>query len=54
MGMRVLPVLLRTTGSQRSKPGHEEVETREGHHVDCQLAEVSIQLSRETQTGGHP
>ena len=52
--MELLPVLLRTTGGQRSKPGHEEMETREGDHVDRQLAEVSIQLARETETGGHP
>ena len=47
-------VLLGTTGSQGGKPGHEEVEAREGDHVDRQLAEISIQLARETETGGHP
>merc|ERR1719242_242720 len=47
------PVLLRTTGGEWSKPGHEEVETREGNHVDSQLPQVSIELAGKPQTGGH-
>jgi hypothetical protein len=39
-------------GGQRSESDHEEVETRERNHVDGQLAEVGVQLTGETQTGG--
>ena len=46
-------VLLRATGGQRSKARHEEVEPGEGDHVDSQLPEVSIELAREPETGGH-
>ena len=46
-------VLLRATGGQRSKARHEEVEPGEGDHVDGQLPEVSIELAREPETGGH-
>ena len=41
------PVLLAATGRERGEAGHEEVETREGHHVDGQLAEISVQLPGE-------
>lgn len=41
-----------TPGSERGESDHEEVETREGNHVDSQLAKVGVQLARETQTGG--
>ena len=46
-------VLLRATGCQRSKAGHEEVEPGEGDHVDSQLPEVSIELAREPETSCH-
>ena len=46
------PVLLRTSSSERSEARHEEVETREGDHVDRQLPEVSVELTREPETGG--
>lgn len=36
-----------------SEADHEEVETREGNHVDGQLAEVGVELARETETGGN-
>ncbi|KFW82779.1 hypothetical protein N305_07760, partial [Manacus vitellinus] len=45
-------VLLAAACCQRGKARHEEVETREGHHVDSQLAEVSVELAREAQGGG--
>ena len=45
-------VLLAATRCQRSKSGHEEVKAREWNHVDCKLAEISIQLARETEAGG--
>ena len=40
------------TAGQGSKADHEEVQTRERHHVDSQLAEVRVQLTGESQTGG--
>ena len=46
------PVLLAATGSKRSKARHEEVEAGEGNHVDSQLPQISIELTRETETGG--
>ena len=45
-------VLLRTSSSERSEARHEEVETREGDHVDRQLPQVSVELTREPETGG--
>ncbi|KFP94168.1 hypothetical protein N329_04312, partial [Haliaeetus albicilla] len=45
-------VLLAAARRQRGEAGHEEVETREGHHVDGQLAEISIELTGETEAGG--
>jgi hypothetical protein len=43
-------VLLAATAGERCKANHKEVETREGNHVDCQLAEITVQLPREAQT----
>lgn len=34
---------------QRSEADHEEVQTRERHHVDSELAKVGVQLTGETQ-----
>merc|ERR1719421_2119309 len=45
-------VLLRATRSQRSETAHEEVETRERDQVDTNLAQVSVELTRETQRAG--
>ena len=46
-------VLLGSTRSQGSESDHEEVETREGNHVDSQLTEIAVQLAREAKaTGG--
>ncbi|KFO77856.1 hypothetical protein N303_10591, partial [Cuculus canorus] len=45
-------VLLAATSRQWGEAWHEEVETWEGHHVDGQLAEVSIELAGETERGG--
>ncbi|GMT14308.1 hypothetical protein PFISCL1PPCAC_5605 [Pristionchus fissidentatus] len=44
-------VSLRALGRQGSESRHEEVKTREGNHVDGQLAEISIELTRESQAG---
>ncbi len=45
-------VLLAAPAGQRSKAGHEEVQTREGHHVHCQFTEICVQLAGEPQAGG--
>ena len=45
-------VLLAAAGGQRREAGHEEVQTREGNHVDGQFTQISVQLTREAQTGG--
>lgn len=41
-------VLLRSTGSEGRKTRHEEMETREWHHVHSQLTQISVQLTWET------
>ena len=46
-------VLLASSGCQGSEPWHEEMETWEWHHVDCQFPEISIELTRESETGCH-
>merc|ERR1719192_758816 len=46
-------VLLASTGGEGSESGHEEVETGEGHHVDGEFSEISIQLAGESEAGGH-
>ena len=45
-------VFLRAAAGERGKPGHEEVETREGNHVDSQLAQVGIELAGESEARG--
>ena len=50
--VRASTVLLASTGGEGSKAWHEEVETREGHHVDSQLAEISVELAGEAEAGG--
>ena len=45
-------VLLASTGGEGSEAGHEEVETGEGHHVDSQFTEISVQLAGESEAGG--
>ena len=46
-------VLLAATSCQGGKPGHEKVKPGEGDHVHCQLPQVSVQLAREPEAGGH-
>ena len=38
-----------TTAGERSEPNHEEVQTREWHHVDGEFAKVGVELARESQ-----
>ncbi|KAK6298833.1 hypothetical protein J4Q44_G00303430 [Coregonus suidteri] len=47
-------VLLAAPAGEGGKAGHEEVETGEGHHVDCQFAQVSVELAGEAKAGGDP
>ena len=46
-------VLHGAPGGEGSEPRHEEVEAREGDHVNGQLAKVCVQLARESKTRGH-
>jgi hypothetical protein len=39
---------------QRGETGNEEVKSGEGDHVDGQLTEIRVKLTRETETRGHP
>ena len=45
-------VLLAASRCQWSKSWHEEVKAGEGYHVNCQFAEISIQLAGEAEAGG--
>jgi len=45
-------VLLGATRCQGGESRHEEVETREGNHVDGQLSQISVQLTWEAKAGG--
>jgi len=45
--------LMTSTRSQGSKPNHEEMQTREGNHVDGKFSEVRVELPRKTETSGH-
>jgi len=44
-------VLLASAGGQGGVTSHKEVETREGNHVDGQLPQIGVELTREAQTG---
>ena len=48
------PVLLAAATGQGGKTWHEEMKSGERHHIDSQFSQISIELARETQTGGHP
>jgi len=45
-------ILLASTGGQGGVTSHEEVKTWEGNHIDGQLPQIGVELTRETQTGG--
>lgn len=48
-----LAVRVATTAGQGSEADHEEVQTREGNHVDGELAKIGVELTGETKGGGH-
>ena len=45
-------VLLAATGGQGGESGHEEVQPGEGHHVDGQFSQVSVELTGEPEASG--
>ena len=46
-------VLLASTSGQRGVTSHEEVESWERNHVDGQLPQVGVELTREAQASGN-
>lgn len=52
LGNAEVAVLRAATAGQGSEADHEEVQTREGNHVDGELAKVGVQLAGETEGGG--
>jgi len=40
------------TAGERSESDHEEMETGERNHVDSQLSEIRVELTRESEAGG--
>ena len=46
-------VLLGSTAGQWGETNHEKVKTWEWDQVDCQLAQVSVELAREAEADGH-
>lgn len=45
-------VTLRASRCQRRKADHEEVQSRERHHVDGELPQVRVELTGESEGGG--
>lgn len=41
--------VMSATTCKRSKPDHEEVQTREWNHVDGQFAEIRVQLTGKSE-----
>lgn len=53
LGNADLAVLVATAAGEGSESDHEEVQTGEGNHVDGKLAEIGVELTGETEGGGH-
>ena len=53
MALAFLPILLAATAGQGGKSRHEKVQPGEGHHVDSQFPQISVELAGEAQAGGH-
>jgi hypothetical protein len=45
-------VLLTASGSEGGESDHKEMESGEGNQVNCQLPQITVQLSGETETTG--
>ena len=45
-------VLLAPPGGERGEARHKEMQTWEGHHVNGELPEISVQLAGESEAGG--
>jgi len=45
-------VLLGSTGGEWRKANHEAVETRVRDQVDCNLSEIAVELTRESERAG--
>jgi len=45
-------LLLRSTGGQRGESDHEEVQSGERNQVHSHFAEISVELSRESDASG--
>ena len=46
-------VLLRSSGGQWGKANHKEMQSGEGNQVHCELSQVRVQLTWESQTAGN-
>jgi hypothetical protein len=44
-------VLLASSAGKWCEPRHKEMQTGEGHHVNSQLTQISVQLARKSETG---
>lgn len=51
-----VPLSARSTSQAKRMSAREEVQAREGHHIDGQLAQIRVELAREAKgcsTTGH-
>jgi len=52
-GHRERSVLLASSRSKWGETGHEKVQSREWYHVDGELSEIGVQLTRESKARGY-